>query len=222
MHKAWCSIKRGALLFSKVIHQISRLHRLKNQCFGSNLSKITRPVAAIKSLRFALFYRLRWWHSNNVSNMDDVLMLLLRFPCNERNSYRDKTNRVYPRANTGCLPSHRGSTLCLIETRDGVIIFFYIIWILEIFYNPSESIMLTFRTGKYGWRKQYSNGVKEKHFSSSNVCNTIEWHKIILEKMCRFVQYLDTTSQQIWDVKGKLFCITGVIHQNNHCRRRMF
>ena len=30
-------------------------HRLKNWRFESNLSKITRPVAAIKSLRFALF-----------------------------------------------------------------------------------------------------------------------------------------------------------------------
>ena len=28
---------------------------MKNQLFESNLSKITRPVAAIKSLRFALF-----------------------------------------------------------------------------------------------------------------------------------------------------------------------
>ena len=30
-------------------------HGLKNWRFESNLSKITRPVAAIKSLRFALF-----------------------------------------------------------------------------------------------------------------------------------------------------------------------
>ena len=48
--------RRGALLFFKVIHQISRSHGLKNRWFGSNLSKITRPVTAIKSLRFALFY----------------------------------------------------------------------------------------------------------------------------------------------------------------------
>ena len=46
--------RRGALLFSKIINQISRSHGLKNQRFESNLS-ITRPVAAIKSLRFALF-----------------------------------------------------------------------------------------------------------------------------------------------------------------------
>ena len=46
---------RGALLFSKVIHQISRSQGTKNQWFGSNWTKITRPVAAIKSLRFALF-----------------------------------------------------------------------------------------------------------------------------------------------------------------------
>ena len=33
--------------------------RLKNQRFESNLSKITRPVAAIKSLRFALFFTVQ-------------------------------------------------------------------------------------------------------------------------------------------------------------------
>ena len=33
---------------------MSRSHGLKNQWFESNLNKITRPVAAIKSLRFAL------------------------------------------------------------------------------------------------------------------------------------------------------------------------
>ena len=68
--------RRGALMFFKVICQISRshgtqihqfwpklsisrLHQIlwahgpKNWWFGSNLSKITRPVVAIKSLRFA-------------------------------------------------------------------------------------------------------------------------------------------------------------------------
>ena len=60
MDLKWCTkldvvYRRGALLFSKAIHQISRSHGLKNRWFGSNLSKITRPVAAIKSLRFALF-----------------------------------------------------------------------------------------------------------------------------------------------------------------------
>ena len=38
--------RRGALLFCEVIHQISWPHRLKNRQ-QSNLSKITRPVAAI-------------------------------------------------------------------------------------------------------------------------------------------------------------------------------
>ena len=46
--------RRHALLFIWVIHQISRSHGLKNRQFETNLSKITRPVAAIKSLRFAL------------------------------------------------------------------------------------------------------------------------------------------------------------------------
>ena len=48
-HRIW------AILFFGVIHRISRSHGLKNWRFESNLSKITRPVAAIKSLRFALF-----------------------------------------------------------------------------------------------------------------------------------------------------------------------
>ena len=59
LRKAAQSLKwhrRGALLFLKVIRQISRSHGLKNRRFESNLSKITRPVAAIKSLRFALFF----------------------------------------------------------------------------------------------------------------------------------------------------------------------
>ena len=50
--------RRGALLFFEVIHQISRSHGLKNRWFGSNLSQITRPVAAIKSLRFALLFMI--------------------------------------------------------------------------------------------------------------------------------------------------------------------
>ena len=48
------------------IHQISRSHRLKNLRIKSNLSKITRPVAVIKSLRFALlllnFLFILWIH----------------------------------------------------------------------------------------------------------------------------------------------------------------
>ena len=50
--------KRGALLFFGVIHQISRSHGLKNWQYESYLSNIIRPVAAIKSLRFALFMLL--------------------------------------------------------------------------------------------------------------------------------------------------------------------
>ena len=53
-------LRRGALLSFKVICQISRSHGLKNRRFESNLSKITRPVAAIKSLRFALFKYKKW------------------------------------------------------------------------------------------------------------------------------------------------------------------
>ena len=72
--------RRGALLFFKVIRQILRSHGLKNRWFESNLSKITRPVAAIKSLRFALFldgnfcslysnYLFKWLTKNKVAFM---------------------------------------------------------------------------------------------------------------------------------------------------------
>ena len=69
----WCTKLdvTGALLFSKVIHQISRSHGLKNRWFWSNLSKITRPVVAIKSLRFALLF-LMWNWSNNAFRLYDT------------------------------------------------------------------------------------------------------------------------------------------------------
>ena len=55
VHKAWCSIKKDALLFFEVIHQISRLHGPNIDDLSPILSKITRPVTAKKSLGFALF-----------------------------------------------------------------------------------------------------------------------------------------------------------------------
>ena len=56
MHKAWHNKEGMPNVFSrKVVHQISRSHGLKSWWFESNLGKITRPVAAIKSLRFVLF-----------------------------------------------------------------------------------------------------------------------------------------------------------------------
>ena len=83
-----------ALLFYWVIHLISRSYRLKNQWLESNLSKITRPVAAIKSLRFALFFNillvfplhLSWITSFNillnfslkVLTVGDLLALILK------------------------------------------------------------------------------------------------------------------------------------------------
>ena len=52
--------KRCGLLFSEVMHQISRSHGLKNRWFGLNLSKITKLVAAIKSLtQCPVFKQLR-------------------------------------------------------------------------------------------------------------------------------------------------------------------
>ena len=49
MHKAWCNLEEVPYNFSR-----SSINGLKNRRFESILSKITRPVAAIKSLRFAL------------------------------------------------------------------------------------------------------------------------------------------------------------------------
>ena len=55
-----------------VIHQIWRSHGLKNRRFESNLSKITRPVAAIKSLWFAFaLLWLPWWV---LRTKQDILM----------------------------------------------------------------------------------------------------------------------------------------------------
>ena len=56
MDLKWCT-KLDVVLFFNVIYQISRSHGLKNRRFESNSSKIIRPVAAIKSLRFALFQK---------------------------------------------------------------------------------------------------------------------------------------------------------------------
>ena len=71
MHKAWSSIEEVPYCFWRSSvkfqgHTAKKNHRfwpkldvsrLKNRRFESNLSKITRPVAAIKSLRFALLSR---------------------------------------------------------------------------------------------------------------------------------------------------------------------
>ena len=70
MHKAWCNIEEEPYFF-EVIHEISRSHGLPNLRFESNLSKITRLVAASKSLRFPCSYTNKW--SANWNNKNDVL-----------------------------------------------------------------------------------------------------------------------------------------------------
>ena len=55
MHKAWCSIEEVPYYFSGSSIKFQGHTGWKNRWFESNLSEITRPVAAIKSLRFALF-----------------------------------------------------------------------------------------------------------------------------------------------------------------------
>ena len=78
LHKAWSSIEevpycfwRSSIIFQghsakKIVDFEPKLgvSRLKNWRFESNLSKITRPVAAIKSLRFALLNIS--WHGRKV------------------------------------------------------------------------------------------------------------------------------------------------------------
>ena len=60
MHKAWCNVKKNRC------HQSNfKVTWLTNRWFESNLSKIARPVAAIKSLTFALLIitkqnKLQW------------------------------------------------------------------------------------------------------------------------------------------------------------------
>ena len=78
LHKAWSSIEEVPYCFSRSSvkfqgHSAKKNRRfwpklgvsqLKNQQFESNLSKITRPVAAMKSLRFALFQQQSLFRSN--------------------------------------------------------------------------------------------------------------------------------------------------------------
>ena len=62
----WCT-----MMFCVVIPQISRSHGSKDWLFGSSWSKITRPVAAIKFLRYALFilqnkcFLSIWWKQSS-------------------------------------------------------------------------------------------------------------------------------------------------------------
>ena len=57
LHKAWCNVEEVPYNFSRSSIKFQGT-RAKNRRFESNLSRITRPVAAIKSLRFALLYHL--------------------------------------------------------------------------------------------------------------------------------------------------------------------
>ena len=56
MYNAWNSIEEVLYCFSRSSVKFRGYTGQKNLRFESNLSKITRPVAAIKSLRFALFW----------------------------------------------------------------------------------------------------------------------------------------------------------------------
>ena len=79
-------------MFFGVILQISRSHGLKNQWFESNLSKITRPVAAIKSLRFALFHMISYFSSILLTS--NKWWFNIRWYCMQHNN--NNTSRILP------------------------------------------------------------------------------------------------------------------------------
>ena len=58
--------------FFEVIHQISSSHGLQNLQFEPNLSKIIRPVAVIKSLRFALLHFVAFYPSQHMGLLPDT------------------------------------------------------------------------------------------------------------------------------------------------------
>ena len=67
IHEAWCRIKDVPYYFRGYPSNF-KVTRAKIRWFESNLSKITRPVAAIKSLRFALgFFSNQVWTSSLIS-----------------------------------------------------------------------------------------------------------------------------------------------------------
>ena len=90
MHKVWCNKDEVPYCFSRSFIKFQGHTGWLIDDFNTiNLSKITRPVAAIKSLRFAL-----WWHclkkwqiaikcygksmmTDNYSNMKEILKLLI-------------------------------------------------------------------------------------------------------------------------------------------------
>ena len=76
MHKAWCSTEEVPYCFSRSSIKFEALMDRKIDDLNPILSKITRLVAAIKSLRFALFYTLwitflqycGWWLPSDATN----------------------------------------------------------------------------------------------------------------------------------------------------------
>ena len=64
VHKAWRSTEEMLYCFFRSSIQFQGHPGWKNRRFESNLSEITRPVAAIKSLRFALFQVKYIWNIN--------------------------------------------------------------------------------------------------------------------------------------------------------------
>ena len=141
-----------------VIHQISRSHRLKNRWFGSNLSKITRPVAAIKSLRFALLKVIRqisrshglknWWFESNLSKITRPVAaikslrfaLLSMFP----SSYHHEIFRIYYQWHKWCWCKRSRSEVKVTEVMTPFSLFRTVtpVWIHILQWNDAYSLML--------------------------------------------------------------------------------
>ena len=77
MQKAESSIEEVPYCFFGSSIKFQGHTGFKNQRFKSNLSKITRPVAAIKSLRFALF--ILTLNMLNYKRFIDILYHILDF-----------------------------------------------------------------------------------------------------------------------------------------------
>ena len=86
--------RRGALLFFEVIHQIWRLHGPKINDFNPSFSKITRPVAAIKSFRFALLMFYQWKHIKVSIIMFPDIIYSLRWGLKKNQSFLFLTHKI--------------------------------------------------------------------------------------------------------------------------------
>ena len=130
--------RRGALLFLEIIHQISRLHGSKIDDLYPILSKITWPVAAIKSLRFALFILRE--------------MCLFRFECNFFLNVICNVSPLYTpkqynkdRASNEISPNEMAKNLTI---TDYVTFFFKCVWCILTISEPCSKFLHSYQIRK--------------------------------------------------------------------------